>query len=385
LANVWQLYKDFRMRIMLNTRFLLANGMEGIGWYKYELISRIVKAHPEHEFIFLFDRPFHEKFIFASNVIPLISPFPARHPILWYLWFEYWVKKQLAKYKPDVFYSPDGYLCLATEVPTVLTIHDLAYLHDPEHINFLVRKYYGWFMPKFAAKADRIITVSEFVKHDIAEQFHVNPDKIVCIHNGVRSEFKQGTAEEIYQVRSRYTGGKPYFLYYGAIQPRKNILRVITAFELFKQRNTSDMKFILAGRMAWQSKEVVLAIKNSPFSADFIHLDHLGDELPEVVRSAFALVYVSISEGFGLPIAEAMASGVPVITSNVSSMPEVAGDAALLVDPASVNEIEVAMTSLYINPNLKADLIRKGQLQSSKFSWDLASEELWAQLEAIIK
>ncbi|MFN3342698.1 MAG: hypothetical protein ACK40M_08385, partial [Flavobacteriales bacterium] len=122
------------MRIAVNTRFLLPGKMEGFGWYSYETLRRIVVAHPEHEFIFLFDRPFDRRFVFASNVIPIVIGPQARHPFLFWIWLEVSVKRALKKYKADVFVSPDGYLSLGTAVPSVAVIHDLNFEHYPKDL-----------------------------------------------------------------------------------------------------------------------------------------------------------------------------------------------------------------------------------------------------------
>ena len=137
------------MKIAINCRLLLKNKLEGIGWYSFEIVSRIVKNHPEHDFYFLFDRPFHPDFVFAKNVKPIVLSPQARHPFLWYLWFEFSVSKFLKKNNIDLFFSPDGYLSLNTNVKTLLTIHDLNFEHFPEQLPFLTRKYYQYFTPKF--------------------------------------------------------------------------------------------------------------------------------------------------------------------------------------------------------------------------------------------
>jgi glycosyltransferase involved in cell wall biosynthesis len=136
------------MRIAINTRFLLTGKLEGIGWFTYEICKRLVQQHPEHEFVFFFDRPFDPEFIFGKNVTPVVLFPPARHPFLFFAWFEVAVTRALNRHKIDVFFSPDGFMSLTTKVPTLLTIHDLAYAHFPEQIRFMDRKYYQYFMPQ---------------------------------------------------------------------------------------------------------------------------------------------------------------------------------------------------------------------------------------------
>ena len=177
------------MRIAVNTRFLLKDKLEGIGWVTYELLKRMVEQHPEDDFIFFFDRKYDESFVFGKNVKPVILYPSARHPFLWLSWFETAIPLALKKYKADVFFSPDGYCSLLTKTKTVMITHDIAHVHFPEHIPFLVKKYYNTFVPKFLKRADRIISVSHFTKKDIIKQYGIAANKISVIENGCRIGF----------------------------------------------------------------------------------------------------------------------------------------------------------------------------------------------------
>ena len=150
------------MRIAVNTRLLLKDKLEGIGWYTYETLSRIVKSHPEHEFYFLFDRPYSKEFIFEKNVHPVVISPPTRHPILWYIWFEWRIPKILRKINADVFLSPDGFLSLKSNIPSIAVIHDINFKHHPKNLKFIHRIFYNYFFKKYAKKASRIVTVSNY-------------------------------------------------------------------------------------------------------------------------------------------------------------------------------------------------------------------------------
>ena len=180
------------MIIDINCRLLLKNKLEGICWYTFEIVKQLVQQHPEHEFYFLFDRSFHPDFVFAKNVTPIILSPQSRHPFLWYLWFEFSVPKFLKKNNIDLFFSPDGYLSLNTNVKTLLTIHDLNFEHFPEQLPFLTRKYYQYFTPKFCKKADAIITVSQQSKKDIVKQYRIESSKISAIYNGDKYQIGSG-------------------------------------------------------------------------------------------------------------------------------------------------------------------------------------------------
>lgn len=371
-----------RKAVAVNTRFLIKNKLEGIGLFTYESLKRITQSHPEIDFYFLFDRKFDQEFIFSANVHPVVLFPQARHPFLWYWWFEISVARWLNKNKPDLFLSTDGYGCLNSNVSQVIVIHDIAFEHFPEHVSFLARKYYQYFMPRFAAKANRIATVSSFSKQDIVSHYHVSADKIDVVYNGAKEVYKPATDALRISVKQKYADGKNYFVYVGSIHPRKNVKRLLLAFEQFKKETNSDFKLLIVGRKAWNFTDVNEAYSKMKFKEDVKFLGHiLPNELGEIVASAYAMVYVSLFEGFGIPIVEAMSCQVPVIASNITSMPEAAGDAALLVNPNSVEEISSAMKKMVEDSALRNSLIEKGIIQIKKFSWDLTAQKLWSSCE----
>lgn len=369
------------MRIAVNTRFLLKNRLEGIGRFTFEVVRRIVHDHPEHQFIFFFDRPYDPAFVFAENVTPVVLFPPARHPWLFVWWYEWRVARALKKYRADVFLSPDNFCVLKTEVPTVLVVHDLAFTHFPEQISGIMRQYYQKYTPKFLQKATRIVTVSEYTKEDILTQFQVSENKIAVACNGCDERFRALPAEVIRQVRQEYAEGKPYFIYVGAIHPRKNVLRLIWGFQKFKTAKSCDVKLLIVGRNAWMNKEVMQAYEKSPFKTDIRFIGYIEDEkLPLLLGSALSLAYVSLFEGFGIPLLEAMHAEVPIITSNSSSLPEVAGDAAIYVNPIFVKEIGKAMHLMYDTPELRASLVERGRRRREKFTWAHAAAVVYENL-----
>ncbi len=374
------------MKIAVNTRFLLHNKLEGIGWFTYETLRRMVKNHPEHEFHFLFDRAYHPSFIFAENVIPHVVFPPARHPLLWYWWFEWSVPGVLKKIQPDIFLSTDGYCSLKTKVPTVMVVHDLAFEHFPEYVNKISATYYKHFSPLYAKRAEHIVTVSEFTKQDIVTQYGIPSEKISVAHNGASEIFKPLSNAEKISVKNEIASGKNYFVYAGSLHPRKNIARLFRAFDVFKEKSNSDMQLVLAGARGWMLKEIDETYRNMKHQNDVVFTGHLASKkLARVVAAADAMVYVSMFEGFGIPILEALHCDVPVITSNVSSMPEVAGNAGLLVNPIEEHSIAKAMIQLYENDALKQQLIFAGKTQRQKFSWDITAEKLWNAVNLIGK
>lgn len=369
------------MRIAVNTRLLLKGKLEGIGWFTYQTLEHIVRNHPEHEFIFFFDRPYDPSFVFAPNVTPVVVHPQARHPILFYIWFEWSLPRLLRKYKADLFLSPDSYTSLSTNVPTCLVIHDLAFEHYPEHFVLSHRLYWRHYSPLFAKKATRIATVSTFSKNDITRCYGIPAEKIDVVYNGAHEEYKPLTYEQREAVKNEYAGGCEYFVFAGALHPRKNIVNLLKAFVIFKKRQHTNMKLVIAGRLAWKYDEVEEMRATMDFKDDVKWVGYMNvDELSRVIGGAYALVYASLFEGFGIPILEALHCDVPAIVSNTSSMPEVAGDAALLVDPSSAQDIADKMHQIYKDEALRNKLIVNARVQRQKFGWASSADKLWQSM-----
>ena len=369
------------MKIAINTRFLLPTRLEGFGWYTHEIARRLVTQHPHDEFLFLFDRPFDPRFVYAPNVTPLVLFPPARHPLLWGWWFESSVPKALHQWGADVFFSPDSYLSLTAKTPTVMTVHDLAPLHQPAGIPWLTRKYYQHYLPKFLHRADHILTVSEYVRQDIAETSGVDLSRISVAYNGCREGFVPLQEDDKQLVRNKYASGQAYFFYTGAIHPRKNIPRLIRAFDQFKTRTGAPVKLLLAGRMAWQTGEVTTTYAQAQHRADIHFLGYVTEaELFRLTAAALALTYVSLSEGFGLPMLEAMHTDTPVMAARATCLPEIAGDAALLVDPFSATAMAEGLEKICTDRAFAQTLVEHGRRQREKFSWEVAANHIYEML-----
>jgi len=372
------------MRIAINTRFLLGHKMEGFGWFTYETVKRIVQSHPEHQFIFFFDRAFDPKFIFADNVEPVVLFPPARHPVLFKIWFNISVTRALKKYKADVFFSPDGYLSLKTNVPQINVIHDLNFEHFPQDLPVSARNYLRNYFPKFAQKATHIITVSEFSKQDIVKTYGISENKITVAHNGASDKFKPISIVDKHIIRNKFTNGEEYFIFVGALHPRKNVGRLLDAFDKFKNETNSKTKLLIVGENLWKSEK--LNVVKIQFEDDVIFTGHQTiDDLAKIVASAKAMAFVSYFEGFGIPLVEAMNAGCPILSGNLTSLPEVAGNAALYCDPFDTDSIKNGLIQLDLNEELRKDLIEKGRIQSKKFSWDHTASVIWNVIESYVK
>lgn len=370
------------MKIAVNTRLLLKDKLEGIGLFSCATLSRITKAHPEHQFYFLFDRKFDESFVFSDNITPMVAYPQARHPYLWYLFFEHGVPLKLKRIKPDLFLSTDGWIPTRLQMPVVNVIHDLNFLHHPEFVPPVVRRYYDRFFPKFARNATQVATVSEFSRQDIHESYQVPLDRITVVYNGVNETYVPLSEERQAEVREQYALGCDFFLFVGLIHKRKNLANIFRAFDLFKDRTDNATKLVVVGDKKWWAGEIEDTYLQMRHRDDVIMLGRQQlDVVSALTASAVAMVYTSLFEGFGQPIVDSFNAHTPVITSNLSSMPEIAGGAAHLVDPYSVEQIAEAMCRLKTDEEYRNTLVNKGIERENLFTWDRTADLLWETIE----
>lgn len=347
--------------------------MEGFGQYTLEIVSRLVKNYPEHEFVLFFDREKDVQFDFGSRVTTVVLSPAARHPILYFIWFEILLPRALKKHKIDLFFSPDGYASLRSSVQQIITIHDINFEHNPKDLPNILGKYLRYFFPKFAKKADKIITVSEYSKQDIAKNYQIDPSKIDVIYNAANSNYKPLIKEEQVLVKEQFTDGADFLLFVGSLHPRKNIQRLISAFELIHKEHPK-LKLLIVGANMWSGTSLNLS---AAISSHVHFTGHLNQELlTKVMASAMVLTYVPYFEGFGIPMVEAMNCGTVVLASRATCLPEIAGDAALYVDPLDVKDIAKGISQLIEDESLRKELSMKGLQRSTYFSWDKAAKEV---------
>ncbi len=271
--------------------------------------------------------------------------------------------------------------------PVVTTIHDLAFEHLPETFTRRGKTQLRLTVRRTARHAAHILTVSEFSRQDIIKTYRLPPDKITVTHNGCEAQFTPQPASdrEAETIKQKFGITRDYLLAVGSLQPRKNLIRLLRAYSMLRtQQPSSQLQLVIVGRQLWLYREVLREIKQQNFAADVIVTGYASDEdLPALYRSAVALVYPSLFEGFGLPPLEAMACGTPVITSNSSSLPEVVGNAALLVNPYKEADLAQAIWKLTNDPMLRAQLRQAGIQQAKQFTWHAAAEKTLAIYRAI--
>lgn len=263
--------------------------------------------------------------------------------------------------------------------PVVATIHDLAFEHLPETFTRRGSLQLKLTVRRTARRAARIATVSEFSRQDLLRTYRLAPEKVVTTYNGIEPHFttQPRSANEAAEVRQRFGITREFLLAVGSLQPRKNLERLIRTYaRLRREQPDFAPQLVIVGRKLWLAESIFAEVKRQPWASDVILTGYVSDsDLPALYRTASAFVYPSLFEGFGLPPLEAMACGTPVITSNLSSLPEVAGSAALLIDPLNEQELAAALQRILNDQPLRARLRAEGVRQAAKFTWQEAAEK----------
>ena len=362
------------MRVAVNTRFLQADKLEGVGNFTHEICLRLPALLPEADFLFCFDRPYAPRYTAAERTTGRVVFPPARHPILWKWWFDYSLPRAVRRWGADVIWQPDGFCSLRTPIPQVTVIHDIAFTRYPDAVPPPVFRYYRKYTPRFLNKAERILTVSDYVKQDLQQVYGIPPEKIWVTHNGVKPAFTPLSEAGRLAAREKYAGGKPYFVCVGAVHPRKNVDRLIEAYGRYRRETGEGIPLLIGGRLAWQTERVRVAYQRSPYRDDIRMIGYVPEaELPALLGGAIALAFPSLEEGFGVPLLEAMHAEVAIVCSDRGSLPEVAGDAARYFDPEDPVSIAAALTDVARHADLRTRLIAAGRSQRERYSWDEAA------------
>jgi glycosyltransferase involved in cell wall biosynthesis len=368
------------MRLGLDVTAAVAQGA-GIGRYTRELLRALAAADPHN----------HYRLFFASRTRPFpLPPLPdnfrvAALPIhdIWLarLWHRARLPLPVETFigPVDVFHSPDFTLPpVRRGTRTLLTVHDLSFVRDPGSAAPGLLAYLNAVVPRSVARADHVLADSQATKDDLSELYRLPADRITVLYSGVESTFRPVTdAAQLAAVRARYgLGEAPFILAVGTLQPRKNYVRLIQAFSNL-QSSIPDLQLVIAGGKGWLFESIFaeverLGLRDRVRFPGFV----ADDDLPALYSAARVLAYPSLYEGFGLPMLEAMACGTPVVASTASCLPEVAGDAALLVPPADVPALAEALSRAVSDEALRADLIAQGRARAATFTWTKAAEQL---------
>ncbi len=307
--------------------------------------------------------PFRQR----ANVSQRLISFPR-------LWTHLRLSTELARHPVDALFIPSHVVPPIHPRATVVTIHDLGYLHEPQAHTGTSRRYLEWSTRWSVKVARRVIAISNATKQDMISNYGVAADKITVIYHGVDERFRPADREEIEQVRAWLGMDDPFILYVGTIQPRKNLMRLIEAFEIIAD-GRSDLSLVLAGKLGWKIDEITEAARNSRHTKRILLPGHVADELlPALYSASEVFALPSLYEGFGMPVIEAMACGTPCVVSDRGSLPEVAGNVALIVDPLDVSAIATGIASM-LNSQERSKRVEAGIARATSFSWKRAGED----------
>lgn len=361
-----------RLKIAIDASRATVRDLTGTENYARQLIHHLVvlnaqREHPHQLHLYFRDRP-------APDLFPQ-SPYVMRHVLFFpRLWTHLRFAAALWRSPPDVTFVPAHTLPLLFPGPAVVTVHDLGFKYFPQAHPRAQRLYLDLSTRYSAKRAKLILADSQATADDLTRFYHTPPGKICVVYPGVDPPMGGSMAA----ARRKYDLPEQYFLFIGTLQPRKNIERLVQAFRLWKQANPgSDTGLVLAGGRGWLFDENWVHDVKDVYLPGYVAEEDKG----ALLAGATALVFPSLHEGFGFPIVEAMHSGTPILTSSTSSLPELAGRGALLVDPTDVKQIAVGMDLLSWHKELRWNLRIQGYQQAARFSWISAAEQVMALLE----
>ncbi len=368
------------MIIAIDIREAVRSKKAGKGWYTHEMVEQLLKNFPGDMFILYTDQPYPEWEHYKNAVQKFFPPSPLR--------WHFKVLKDLKEERPDVYFAPTSYIIPSFApkwLPVVATVHDLvAWLFATRH-HLKATIIERMTLPLAVKKISTFVTVSSNTKRDLQHFFKIPSEKIEVIPCGAGEQFQPLSAEQTEVFRREKNLPEKYILAVGTLEPRKNFVTLIKAFaEVVKQH--PEYSLVIVGGKGWYFEKIFETVKGCELEDSVKFAGYVEDrDLPGYYNTATCLVFPSLYEGFGIPLLEAMKSGCPVITSNVSSMPEVVGDAAILVSPASIPELSQAIERLIASKELRAELSQKGRIQSAKFSWKNSAQELRGLFEKLVK
>lgn len=363
-------------RIALNGRLLVPGKLEGIGRFTLNTLTQLVALRPDDAFLLVVDRPDDEMFRLGPNVEVVRIRIPARRPWLMRWWFGRPLGRVLRKWNADAFVSLEGPLAtdMPADFPQLTVIHDLNFEHRPEGLPQPWRDYYQTEFPRFAKRAQVLGTVSEYSRQDLATTYGLDESAIEVFSNAADEAFKPASLEGREGTRRTLSEGRPYFIFVGSLHPRKNVEGLMSAFESYRALGGS-WDLVVVGVAMWSDDLPAL----SEELRTHVHFPgRLNNaDLVRTVAGAEGLVFVPWFEGFGIPVVEAMACGVPVISSNVTSLPEVCGDAAFaLVDPAQPEAIAHEMHRLELDSEAAQEARQRGLARAKTYSWAATGAKL---------
>jgi glycosyltransferase involved in cell wall biosynthesis len=338
----------------------------GVGYYAENLLAGMMAVAPQHDYVLFSNRDLREsREPIADERVYDRGFFPVRAA-----WMQTVLPGNIRRAAPDVCHFPNYLAPLASHCPYVVTIHDMTLYITPRFHRFKKLVLDRTLLPHVARRAAGIVTVSNSAREDIVRHLKVPRDKVRVVMNAVSPMFRPVTDPALLSaVLARYGIDVPYILFVGTIEPRKNIARLVQAFARLKRAGYPH-KLVLVGQPGWHFEPIYAEIEQQGVKRDVILTGYVPlEDLPVLYSAAESMAFPSLYEGFGLPVLEAMACGTPVVTSASSSLAEVAGGTALLVDPFSIEQITDALARLHDDPQLAGDLAVRGMARAARFTW----------------
>ncbi|HUS70198.1 MAG TPA: glycosyltransferase family 1 protein [Anaerolineae bacterium] len=364
------------MRIAIDASPAAKEPRTGTELYTLHLILALARLDSAHEYTLLLNEEVPEEF---ADLPPnfVVRQIPQRR-----LWAQTRLAQELRRQKPDVFFAPANVIPFVHPPVCVTTVHDVAFHFFPECYSPLTR-WYLELTTRFALRAaTRVIAVSQATKEDLVRVYGADPARIAVIHSGSTiTEAELPTPDRVASTLKRFGITPPYLLFLGRLETKKNVARIVQAFFKLKERGFPH-QLVLGGTPGVGFEEVARLINTSPYGIDIVLTGYVGEEKADLYAGAEAFVFPSLYEGFGFPVLEAATYGVPVVTSRTSSLAEVAGKAALLVDPLDVEEIAGAILRVIEDEQLRSELLRLGRDRLAEFDWDIAVSRVVEVLEA---
>jgi glycosyltransferase involved in cell wall biosynthesis len=360
------------MTIAVNTRLRADEQPEGYENFMFEYLNRLTKKYTEHQFLFIFDKPYAESLVFSKNVTPLIAGPDTKNNLRLQYWFNYKVPAVLRRYKADVFVSMDGICSMRTKKPQCLLIPDLRFINDPSLLKKSRAGFYQKFMPSFLLKAKSILTVSAFSKSVIADQYKIDTDKIEVLNYGIDELFKPLGPDEKEIIKETYSKGKEYFLFSGNINPVSNTINLLKAFSFFKKRQKSNMQLLIAG-----SPDEIFTkdLKTYKFRDEVIIMDNLKkEELAKITAAAYAMVHPVVYTDTAFSPLQAMQCNIPVVCSNTGALPSICVKAALYCNPQEFQDIAENMMLLFKDEDKVKELVNAGKDVVKQYHWEQTTE-----------
>lgn len=338
--------------------------------YTLQLLSALPVSAPEHQYLAYVgaDAPP------ISGVKSIVAPVATEKPLLRIPWEQTALPARAVVDRLDVLHGTVNVIPWLSHVPTVATVHDLSFMRHPDRFPPAKALYLRTAVELSARRATRLIAVSEHTRQDLIEFFGVAEERVMVVHSGVDQRFRPGNPEAAARLRAEKTGGRRFILYVGTLEPRKNLDVLIRAYAATKQTGDSQHLLVLVGARGWMDGHLFALVDDLGLGEDVIFAGYVpAGELPDWYNAADLFAYPSEYEGFGLPLLEAMACGVPAITTASGALAEVAGDACITVEPGSEEALRVALVQVLVDEELRCAMRAAGLSRAAGFSWDTAA------------